>query len=79
MVLSFNFNYSFVDLANMAEENPVSMVIWLAFDVPFAVFIMAMSLMILRKLHIRKAFKQIPYSCSYHSLPLRGSWDLSLR
>ena len=56
MVLSFNFNYSFIDLANMIEDNPVSMVIWSAFGVPFAVLLVAMFLKILRTLHIRKPF-----------------------
>ena len=56
MVLSFN--YSFIDLAKMVEDNPISMVMWSAFGVPFTVFIVSMLLKILRTLHIRKAFKE---------------------
>ncbi len=57
MVLSFNFNYSFIDLAQWVEREPVTMVIWSAFGVPFCIFVVSMLLIILRKLHLRKAFK----------------------
>jgi len=57
MALSFNLNYSFIDLANMVEDNPVSMVIWAVFGLPFCLFIVGMLLIILRKLKLRKAFK----------------------
>ena len=57
MVLSFNFNYSFIDLARIVNDNPLSMVLWSAFGVPLIVFIVSMLLIILRKLKIRNAFK----------------------
>ncbi len=52
MVLNFNI----IDLAKLVEEEPVFMVMWSAFGVPLFVLFVAMFLIFLRKLGLRKAF-----------------------
>ena len=52
-----NFNFSFIDLALLAEQKPLLMVMWSAFGVPLAAFVVGMLLVMLRKLKIRSAFK----------------------
>lgn len=53
----FNINYRFIELAKLTEDNPVFMVFWSAFGVPLVVFVVGMILIVLRKLHLRKAFE----------------------
>lgn len=55
--MALSFNYSFIDLAHLVEQNPLAMVLWAAFGLPFALFALSMLLTLLRKVKLRKAFK----------------------
>lgn len=52
------FNISFIDIVREIDQNPFIMVIWSAFGLPLAMFVIGMLLVILRKLKMRNAFKE---------------------